>query len=126
LLTYGIYFEKKPSSEKVYGQDKQCFQNSLVYPLDMYCGYAVLKDAAIPIAHCWNVDSNNSVVDSTPLFNKSHVFYWGIHIDKDVARAVDNYAKHGNEFMDCWRSAVENVSDDVVCEWRKKLNWTEA
>lgn len=127
LFRKGKYFEKQPSTAAVHGQNKRCFFNAMTHPEIMYCGYAVLADGSIPIPHCWNVDSHSddSVIDTTPAFNKSHVIYWGMPIDKDVAQSVYEQAEHGNEFMDCWQSAAANALPHVVNEWRAKLEWTE-
>ena len=44
LVRYGEYFEKKVSTDQLVGRDKQCFQNSLVHPSDMYCGLCCVGD----------------------------------------------------------------------------------
>ena len=123
LWESGTYFEKKASTKRVRGIDKQCYQNSIdCEEGDMYCGYAMMKSNPVPIGHCWNV-IDGTVVDTTPIWNENDAYYWGINIDRSVAQEVLNNSLHGNEFMDSWRSAVQNVSQEKADEWREKLGW---
>lgn len=129
LMENGTFF-RKPASTKIsptdvrIGEDKRCFENALASDLDLWVGYAMATDMQVPIAHCWNVASDGVVVDATPVWHASDAYYWGMRVDKGVASAVHAAATHGDEFMDCWRSAVQNARDDeVVNGWRRRLGW---
>ena len=122
LIERGEMMSKRKSTSPVSGTNKLCFTNSLnESQLPMYCGFAMVDH--LPVAHCWNVDEEGNVVDTTPIFNESDVVYCGMPVDRSVARSVLDTSSHGNEFMDCWRSAVANADEDVVKEWRTKLGW---
>lgn len=129
LLAKAVFAEKaekhkkheKAETEHTCGQRQTCFQNAVQCVHEMSCGYA-MTESGVPIAHCWNRDGSH-VVETTPAFADKHVFYWGMPIDKEVARDVYMYARHGNEFLDCWKSAVQNAPEGVVDTWRSKLGW---
>jgi hypothetical protein len=123
LFEHGVWMTKSKSSSPVDGVNKACFDNALKVELPMYCGYAMDETTQLPVAHCWNVDYKGNVVDNTPIFNASNVLYFGMPVDRSVATSVRQAASHGDEFMDCWRSAVANAKEDTVNEWRLKLGW---
>ena len=125
LVRCGVLSKKTKSSAPASGADKRCFDNALSVPLPMCCGYAMDVSLGLPIAHCWNVDAKGKVVESTPVFSAADVIYFGMPVDKAVAQSVREASSHGNEFMDCWRSAVANVSTETANQWRSKLGWNE-
>ena len=122
LMAKGKYFEKDPSDSETCGKAKECFHNALKSEGEMYCGYAMTADLSFPVAHCWNM-KNGQVLDTTPVFNDSKAFYYGIPISKKVALEVVQTNAHGNEFMDMWRTAVTKVSEAQANRWRAELGW---
>lgn len=127
LNANGRYFYKRARKvDARSGNPRQCFANALASELDLWVGYAMTTKDMIPIAHCWNVFGKLQVIDYTPAWCACDAYYWGIPVPRDVATAVGAAATHGDEFMDCWRSAVSNSEEKIAFEWRMKLGWVPA
>lgn len=119
-----FFYRSARAASKSDGRSRSCFANALALAsdLEMWVGYAMAKDMNVPVAHCWN-KLGDQVIDSTPNWHAQNAFYWGMRVHGEVTRAVLDASTHGDEFMDSWRSAVQNVDKETAQEWRLKLGW---
>ena len=119
------------------GSRKRCMQNSIQYAeshrdVAMWAGLLFLQRqrecaGICGIWHCWNTESGDptqpsAVIDvTTPPSTEYSYAYFGIPIPVDVARHVCETASHGNELLDCWRSAAANSTHDTVADWKCRI-----
>lgn len=130
LMSFGRKFirnnDVKRHEAYVHGMPKHCTQNALKFASDnehafIWCGFFITpKMPNYPIWHCWNMISDDAIIDITRDIGEADV-YFGVPIPLQMAHEIWNSAKHGNELLDSWRSAVAETSLNDVLTWEHSI-----
>lgn len=104
------------------GLPKQCTQNSIALQRPcVWCGVGVPK--GLPVWHCWTTETDPStgelhVLDPTWQPPVPGTWYFGMPVPLAVATEIWQTARHGDQLLDAWRSAVRQAPDGAVEIWR--------
>lgn len=120
LSKHGTWFTKRrhvPAAER--GAGRACSHNSVYQcALPLCCGIGINSNFGLPVGHCWNLSDDETTVYDTTWEEQGGDYYFGIRFPKKIADEILSAATHGNEVMDCWRSAARNVDSETLERWR--------
>ena len=119
LYEHGTWLTKRDHvTQEERGELKQCAHNSVYRcALPLWCGFGINSRVMLPIGHCWNICDGDIVYDTT-WEHDSDDYYFGIPFSKEIAHEILTIAAHGNEVIDCWRSAARKADEATVTRWR--------